>query len=64
MRRREGSMGSKVVQAMSIRKSTQYIYDQEDVLKALGFNLGKKFWGSIHCDGINRVTVEIHERKP
>lgn len=57
-------MRVKAVQPMSIHKSTQYIYDQEDVLKALGFSPGKKFWGSVHCDGINRVTVEIHERKP
>lgn len=52
---------SKPAQPIHVRKSTQYIYNQEDVLKALGFNIGKKYWGTVHCDGINRVTIEINE---
>lgn len=37
-----------------------YYYDQESVLKALGFKVGgRTSYGTIRCDGINHVIVEV-----
>ncbi len=41
-------------------ETATYYYEQETVLKALGFPVrGRGIYGTIRCDGINHVTVEV-----
>lgn len=50
----------KFPRALRKYETTTYYYEQETVLKALGFKVGgRNSYGTIRCDGVNHVTVEV-----
>jgi hypothetical protein len=45
----------------STYKKTEYFYSQEQAIKALGFKIEPYKYISLHCDGINKVRIEVLE---
>ena len=46
----------------AVYETMTFYFTQEQVLQALGFSKAKWNWGSIRCDGINKVVVEMNKK--
>lgn len=50
------------VRYRAVYESMKFSFTQEQVLRALGFKKAHWHWGTITCDGINYVTVQMHKK--